>query len=88
MDYITPFYLDSLHAMSIFMCPHNASALRDGHVNVPADVVQSNEVNSEAKQAFGVTPCLLSSNKCRPHLSTYITQQGRQEGAVLVRDHL
>ena len=53
---------------------------------MPADVVQSYEVNSEAKRAFGVSPCLLSSNKCRPHLSTYITPQGRQEGVVLVRD--
>ena len=68
------------------MCPRNASALRDGHIYVPADVIQSYEVNSEAKRAFGVSPCLLSSNKCRTHLSTYITPPGRQEGAVLVRD--
>ena len=79
--------LNSLHTMGIFMCPHNASAVCDGHVYVPADVIQSNEVNSEAKRAFGVNPCLLSSNKCRPHLSTYIIQRGRQEEAVLVRDH-
>ena len=68
------------------MCPRNASALRDGHIYVPAEVIQSYEVNSEVKRAFGVSPCLLSSNKCRPHLSTYITLRGRQEGAVLVRD--
>ena len=68
------------------MCPRNVSALRDGHIYVPADVIQSYEVNSEAKRAFGVSPCLLNSNKCRPHLSTYITPRGRQEGAVLVRD--
>ena len=68
------------------MCPRNASALRNGHIYVPADVVQSYKVNSEAKQGFGLSPCLLSSNKCRPHLSTYITQRGRQEEAVLVRD--
>ena len=49
------------------MYPRNTSALRDGHVYVPAAVVQSNEVNSEAKRAFGVNPCLLSSNKYRPH---------------------
>ena len=30
-------------------------------------------VNSEAKRGSWVNPCLLSSNKCRPHLSTYIT---------------
>ena len=70
------------------MCPRNASALRNRHIYVPVDVIQSYEVNSEAKQAFGVSPCLLSSNMCRPHLSTYITPQRRQEGAVLVRDHL
>ena len=58
------------HATGTFMCPRNASVLCDGHVYVPADVVQSNEVNSKAKRAFGVNPWLLSSNKCRPHLST------------------
>ena len=35
-------------------------------------------VSSEAKRAFGVNPFLLSSNKCRPHLSTYITH--REDG--------
>ena len=65
------------------MCTCNASALRDGHVYVPADVVQLNKVNSEAKRAFRVNPCLLSS---RPHLSTYITWRERQEGTVLVCD--
>ena len=34
-------------------------------------------VSSEAEQAFGVNPFLLSSNKCRPHLSTYIREGGR-----------
>ena len=68
------------------MRPCNTFALRDGHIHVPADVVQSYEVNSNAKRTFGVNPCLLSSNKCRPHLSTYITPQGRQEGAVLIYD--
>ena len=77
---------NSLQVTGTFMYPRNTSALRDGHVYVPADVVQSNEVNSEAKRAFGVNPCLLSSNKYRPHLSTYITQWRRQEGAVLVCD--
>ena len=69
------------------MCPCNASVLRDGQVYVPADVVQLNKVNSKAKRDFRVNPCLLSSNKCRPHLSTYITRRGRQEGSVLVHDH-
>ena len=36
----------------------------------------------------GVNPCLLGSNKSRPHLSTYITTQKKQEGAVLVREWL
>ena len=31
-------------------------------------------VSSEAKRAFGVNLFLLGSNKCRPHLSTYITR--------------
>ena len=64
----------------------NTFALRNGHIYVPADVIQSYDVNSEAKRTLGVNPCLLSSNKCRPHLSTYITPQGRQEGVVLIRD--
>ena len=68
------------------MRPRNASALHDGHIYVPADVIQSYEVNSKAEGAFGVSPSLSGSNKCRPHLSTYITPRGRQEGAVLVCD--
>ena len=35
---------------------------------------------SEAKRAFGVNPSLLSSNKCRPHLSTYITHGESRKG--------
>ena len=38
-------------------------------------------VSSEAKRTFGVNPFLLSSNKCRPHLSP----ARKTEGAVLVR---
>ena len=39
-------------------------------------------VSGKAKQAFGVNPFLLSSNKCRPHLSTYITcREGGRGGA-------
>ena len=40
-----------------------------------------------AQRDFGVNPYLLSSNKSRPHLSTYIIVQERQEGAVLVREY-
>ena len=42
-------------------------------------------VSSEAKRAFGVNPFLLSSNKCRPHLSPLTSPAGKTEGAVLVR---
>ena len=45
--------INSLHEMGTFMCPRNASTLRDGHVYVLTDVVQSNKVNSEAKQVLG-----------------------------------
>ena len=38
----------------------------------------STHVSNEAKRAFGVNPFLLSSNKCRPHHSTYITR--REDG--------
>ena len=78
--------INSFHETGTFMYPRNASTLRDGHVYVLTDVVKSNKVNSEAKRAFGVNPCLLSSNKCRSHLSTYITWRGRQEGEVLIHD--
>ena len=37
-----------------------------------------------AKQNCGINSCLLSSNK--PHISTYITTQKRQGGAVLVHE--
>ena len=80
--------INSFHETGTFMCPHNAFTLRDGHVYVLTDVVQSNKVNSEAKRGFVVNPCLLSSNKCRSHLSTNITRRGRQERAVLMHDCL
>ena len=78
--------LNSLYTKGTFMCPRNASALRGRHIYVPADVIQPYELNSETKGAFGVNLCLLSRSKCRPHLSTYITPQERQEGVVLVHD--
>ena len=34
----------------------------------------------------GKNSCLLSSNKFRPHLSTYVTARKRQEGAVPMRE--
>ena len=79
-SYITGACVNSLHATGTFMCPRNASALRDRHIYVPSDVVQSYEENTKAKQAFGVNPFLLSSNKCRPHLSTYITRREGRKG--------
>ena len=39
-------------------------------------------VSSEAKRAFGINPFLLSSNKCGPHLSTYITRRGDGRGGA------
>ena len=39
-------------------------------------------VSSEATRAFGVNPFLLSNNKCRPHLSTYITRREGRKGGV------
>ena len=75
------FFVNSLHVTGTFMCPRNKSVLHDGHGFVPADVIQSNGTNSEAKRAFGINPYLLSSNKCRPHLSIYITRrQSHREG--------
>ena len=38
----------------------------------------------KVKDDCGVNPCLLHSNKSRPHLSTYITTQEEQEGVVLM----
>ena len=40
-------------------------------------------VSSEAKQAFGINPFLLSSIKCRPYLSTYITHREDGRGGAI-----
>ena len=37
-------------------------------------------LNSEPKRAFWVNPSLLSTNECRPHLSTYITHGAAKVG--------
>ena len=46
------------------------------------DAGEFTRVSSEAKWAFGVNPFLLSSNKCRPHLSTYITRREGGRGSA------
>ena len=60
----------TLTAMSIYICTQ--------YEQVPT------APSCQAKQDCGVNPYLLSSNKSRPHLSTYITTQKWQEGAVLM----
>ena len=41
---------------------------------------------SKAKQEVRVNPCLLSGNKSRPHLSTYVDIIQGRKGAVLVHE--
>ena len=60
----------SLTAMSIYICTQ--------YTQVPS------APSCQAKQDCGVNPYLLSSNKSRPHLTTYITTRKWQEGAVLM----
>ena len=59
-----------LTAMSIYICTQ--------YKQVPT------ALSCQAKQDCGVNPYLMSSNKSRPHLSTYITTRKGQEGAVLM----
>ena len=46
-------------------------------IKARVDVIQSYEATDEAKRAFGVSPCLLSSNNCTAHPSTFIIPPGR-----------
>ena len=43
-----------------------------------------NQAVVKAKHEVRVNPCLLSSNKSRPHLSTYVDLIKGRKGAVLV----
>ena len=57
-------------------------AHRDEHIYTYK--IQPSTPSCEAKQDCGINPYLLSSNKSRPHLSTYIPTRKRQEGEVLM----
>ena len=58
------------------------------HINLHGVLGKAEPCGSKAKQEVRVNPCLLSSNKSRPHLSTYIDLIKGRKGAVLVAsDH-
>ena len=57
------------------------------HINLHGILGKAEPHNSKAKQEVRVNPCLLSSIKSRPHLSTYVDLiKGGKGPAVLVRE--
>ena len=72
--------VNSLHAKCRFICIRDLFRLREMHIYMHGGH------SSKGQRDFGVNPCLLSSNKSRPHLSTYIVISERQEGAVQLRE--
>ena len=59
-----------------FMCMCDIFSLREVHIYTRGGH------SRKAKRDFEVNPCLLSSNKSRPHLSSYIVISEGQKGAV------
>ena len=72
--------VSSLHAKCRFMCIRDIFSLREVHIYMRGGH------SRKAKRDFEVNPCLLSSNKSRPHLSTYIIISEGQKGAVQLRE--
>ena len=77
--------INPLGAMCIYICMRAPTAHRDEHIYICTQYKQvPTALSCQAKQDCGVNPYLMSSNKSRPHLSTYITARKGQEGAVLM----
>ena len=64
--------LNSLHAKCRSICIRDKFSLREVHINLHGILGKAEPRGSKAKQGVRVNPCLLSSNKSRPHLSTYV----------------
>ena len=73
--------INPLGAMCTYIYMH-VHAYRSPHMHT----IQTSAYRTElpTTQDCGVNPYLLSSNKSRPHLFTYITAWKRQEGAVVM----
>jgi len=56
------------------------------HINLHAFLGKAEPRSSKAKQEVRVNSCLFSSNRSRPHLSTYVNLIKGRKGAVLVRE--
>ena len=76
--------VNPLAAMSIYIYTRTPTAHRDEHIYTHTVQTSAYRAELQSQTDRGVNPCLLSSNKFRPHLSTYITTRKRQEGAVLM----
>ena len=72
--------INVLHAKCRFICIRELFSLREVHIYMHGGY------SSKAKRDLGVNPCLLSSNKSRPHLSTYIVISEGQEGEIQLRE--
>ena len=58
------------------------------HINQHGILGKAELCGSKAKQGVRVNPCLLSSNKSRPHLSTYVNLiKGRKGRCYFASDH-
>ena len=77
---------NSLHAKCRFICIRDKFSLREVHINLHAILGKAEPCGSKAKQGVRVNPCLFSSNKSRPHLSTYVNLIKGRKGAVLVSE--
>ena len=73
-------HLNPLGTMCTYTSTCVPTAHRDVHIYMHAVKQVPTELSYIAKQDCRVNPCLLSSNKSRPHLSTHITTWKRQEG--------
>ena len=77
--------VNPLGAISIYIYAHVCLLLTAISIYICTQYKEApTEQSFKARNECGVNPCLLSSNKFRPHLSTYITTRKRQEGAVLM----
>ena len=72
--------INSLHVKCRFICIRELFSLCEVHIYIHGGY------SSKAKQDLRVNPCLLSSNKSRPHFSTYIVISEGQEGAVQLHE--
>ena len=62
---------NSLYVMGTFMCPRNASTLRDGHIYVPSDPVQNRPVHKRK----GISPEYIQCTQGGTYVDATCTEQ-------------